>query len=55
MAMKGFATNPMVRYVPLCRKTPYSENGQIKSDNSFRTLFDGETGADKIFSGGLLA
>ena len=21
-AMKGFATNPMVRYVPLCRTTP---------------------------------
>jgi hypothetical protein len=21
MAMKGFATNPMVRYVPLCRTT----------------------------------
>ena len=46
MAMKGFATNPMVRYVPLCRIThrgykqqnlfpPYSMLHRLGAENQY--------------------
>ncbi|OAI09951.1 hypothetical protein A1359_17920 [Methylomonas lenta] len=34
---------------------PHSVKGQIKSDNSFRTLFEVARGADQIFFDGLSA